>query len=175
MRQGWTDSRSVMDRLCFPPMANISTCISRTGSPTARLHIGNSRNNVAVARAPVSAVLKAAFESSPPHTVSFEKFYHGTWDLQPAVGGASTDLILQAPFTGYLDIHYNGVLKRYVLIISDDTNFAYAESIDALKWTSPIVIGTSGPTAVYPTAMGLGENPHILGAELLCVLYSSAH
>jgi hypothetical protein len=127
------------------------------------LHIGHSRNNVAVARAPVSAVLKAAFESSPPHTVTFEKFYHGTWDLQPAVGGASTDLVPQAPFTGYLDIHYNGALKRYVLIISDDTNFAYAESIDGLKWTVPIVIGTFGPIAAYPTAVGFGENPHILG------------
>lgn len=127
------------------------------------LHIGGSTNNVAVARASVSAVLKAAFGSSPPHTVTFEKFYHGTWDLQPAVGGASTDLILKAPFTGYLDIHYNSDLERYVLIISDDTDFAYAESIDGLQWTAPFDIGTFGPIAAYPTAVGLGEDPHILG------------
>jgi hypothetical protein len=127
------------------------------------LHIGSSTNNVAVARASVSAVLNAAFGSSPPHTVTFEKFYHGTWDLQPAVGGASTDLVPEAPFTGYLDIHYNSVLQRYVLIISDDTDFAYAESIDGLTWTVPIDMGTFGPVAAYPTAVGVGDDPHILG------------
>lgn len=127
------------------------------------LHIGSSTNNVAVVRASVSAVLKAAFGSSPSRTVTFEKFYRGTWDLQPAVGGASTDLLPKAPFTGYLDIHYNGDLQRYVLIISDDTDFAYAESIDGLKWTAPIVIGTFGPIAAYPTAVGLGDDPHVLG------------
>lgn len=127
------------------------------------LHIGNSMNNVAVARAPVSEVLSAAFGSLPRHTVTFEKFYQRTWDLQPAVGGASTDLLPKAPFTGYLDIHYNNVLQRYVLIISDDTDFAYAESIDGLNWTVPIDIGTFGPVAAYPTAVGLGDDPHILG------------
>jgi hypothetical protein len=127
------------------------------------LHIGSSTNNVAVARASVSAVLNAAFGSSPPHTVTFEKFYHGTWDLQPAVGGASTDLVPKAPFTGYLDIHYNSVLERYVLIISDDTDFAYAESIDGLNWTVPVDIVTFGPVAACPTAVGVGDDPHILG------------
>ena len=127
------------------------------------LHIGSSTNNVSVARASVSAVLNAAFGSSPPHTVTFEKFYRGTWDLQPAVGGTSTDLVPKAPFAGYLDIHYNSALQRYALIISDDTDFAYAESIDGLRWTVPIDIGTFGPTAAYPTAVGLGDDPHILG------------
>jgi hypothetical protein len=127
-------------------------------------HIGNSTNNVAVARAPVSAVLNAAFASSPPHTVTFEKFYRGKWDLQPAVGGASTDLIPKAPFAGYIDVHYNSVLQRYVMIISDDTDFAYSESADALNWTMPTDIGRFGPIAAYPTAVGLGDDPHILGS-----------
>jgi hypothetical protein len=131
--------------------------------PNGTLHIGGSTSNVSVARASASAVLNAAFGSSPPHTVTFDKFYHDTWDLQPAVGGASTDLIPKAPFTGYLDIHYNSALQRYVLIISDDTDFAYAESIDGLKWTTPTDIGTFGPIAAYPTAVGLGDDPHILG------------
>ncbi len=129
------------------------------------LHIGSSTINVAVARAPVAAVLQAAFASSPARTVTFEKFYSGSWDLQPAVGGASTDLIPQAPFAGYLDIHYNSALQRYVLFISDDTDFAYAESVDALHWTVPADIGTFGPIAAYPTAVGLGNDPHILGSN----------
>jgi hypothetical protein len=128
-------------------------------------HIGSSTNNVAVARAPVSAVLNAAFVARPPHTVTFDKFYRGTWDLQPAVGCASTDLIPKAPFAGYIDVHYNSALQRYSMVISDDTDFAYAESVDALHWTVPIDIGTFGPIAAYPTSVGLGDDPRILGSN----------
>ena len=49
------------------------------------------------------------------------------------------------------------------MIISNDTNFAYAESTDGLTWTIPILLGTFGPIAAYPTAVGLGSDPHILG------------
>ena len=51
-----------------------------------------STTNVSVARAPVASVLNAAFGSARPHTVAFEKFYEGSWHLQPGIGGASTDL-----------------------------------------------------------------------------------
>ena len=43
------------------------------------------------------------------------------------------------------------------------TDFAYAEAIDGLNWTVPIDIGTFGRVAAYPTAVGIGEDPHILG------------
>jgi hypothetical protein len=49
------------------------------------------------------------------------------------------------------------------MIVSDDTNFAYAESTDALTWTVPVSIGAFGPIAAYPTAVGLGGDPHTLG------------
>jgi len=39
-----------------------------------------------------------------------------------------------------------------MMIISNDTTFAYAESIDALHWTLPIALGDFGPIAAYPTA-----------------------
>jgi hypothetical protein len=79
------------------------------------------------------------------------------------IGGASTDLNPNSQYQGYLDIHYNSALQRYVMIISNDTTFAYAESVDALNWTIPISLGTFGPIAAYPTAVGLGDDPHILG------------
>jgi hypothetical protein len=119
--------------------------------------------NVSVARAPASSVLEAAFGSARPHTVAFEKFYKGSWHLQPGIGGTSTDLNPTSAYRGYLDIHFNRALQRYVLIISDDTQFAYAESIDALTWTVPTLLGTFGPIAAYPTAVGFGDDPHILG------------
>ncbi len=132
------------------------------------LHTTNSNGvstttNVSVARALAASVLDAAFGSARPHTVMFEKFYKGSWHLQPSIGGASTDLNRNSPYQGYLDIHYNSVLQRYMMIISNDTTFAYAESVDGLSWTIPISLGTYGPIAAYPTAVGLGDDPHILG------------
>src|SRR5580704_5788080 len=97
--------------------------------------------HISVARAPVESVVEAAFGSAHPHTVVFEKFYSGSWNLQPGIGGASTDLIPGSQYAGYLDVHYNSALQRYVLITSDDTNFAYAESTDGLNWTLPVLLG----------------------------------
>jgi hypothetical protein len=123
----------------------------------------STTTNVSVARALVASVLNAAFGSAHPHTVAFEKFYKGNWHLQPAIGGASTDLIKKSAYQGYLDIHYSSALQRYVMIISNDTTFAYAESVDGLTWTDPISLGTYGPIAAYPTAVGIGSDPHVLG------------
>ena len=125
----------------------------------------DTTTRVSVARARVSSVLEAAFGSASPHTVPFEKFYKGTWDLQPGIGGASTDLMPNnsPQERGYIDIHYNSALQRYVMIISNDTTFYYSESIDALRWTPPIVLGTFDTIAAYPTAVGLGDDPHVLG------------
>ena len=128
------------------------------GTPHAK-----STTNVSVARAPVASVLNAAFGSARPHTVAFEKFYEGSWHLQPGIGGASTDLNPRSAYRGYLDIHYDRALQRYVLIISDDTDFGYSESTDGLTWTIPTLLGTFGPIAAYPTAVGFGDDPHVLG------------
>jgi hypothetical protein len=134
------------------------------------LHTTNAQGkstttNVSVARAFAADVLNAAFGPEPHHAIAFQKFYKGGWHLQPGLGGGSTDLSPQAPFSGYLDIHYNSALQRYGMIISDDTQFAYAESIDGLAWTLPISLGTFGPIAAYPTAVGLGNDPHTLGKK----------
>ncbi len=123
----------------------------------------STTTNVSVVRALAASVLDAAFGSARPHAVPFEKFYKGDWHLQPAIGGASTDLNSNSAYQGYLDIHYNTSLQRYVMIISNDTTFAYAESIDGLTWTIPISLGIYGPIAAYPTAVGLGDDPHVLG------------
>ena len=123
----------------------------------------STTTNVSVARAPVASLLDAAFGSPHPHAVPFEKFYQGNWHLQPAIGGASTDLVLGSGFQGYIDIHFNGAIQRYVMIISNDTTFGYSESVDALHWSLPTLLGSFGPIAAYPTAVGLGDDPHILG------------
>ena len=137
---------------------------------------GPNATKVSVARAPVASVLEAAFGSNRPHTVAFEKFYQGNWHLQPGIGGASTDLIPKSQYTGYLDVHYNSALRRYVLITSDDTNFAYAESVDGLSWTLPTLLGDfgHGDIAAHPTSVGFGDDPSILGKAFF-VYYTFLH
>jgi len=49
------------------------------------------------------------------------------------------------------------------MIISNDTTFGYAESTDGLTRTLPISLGTYGPIAAYPMAVGTGNDPHALG------------
>jgi hypothetical protein len=136
--------------------------------------------HVSVARALVSSLLDAALGPGRPHTVPFEKFYEGNWHLQPGIGGASTDLNpnWEPQQGGYLDIHFNSTLERYVMIIDNDTTFYYAESKDGLTWTEPISLGAfaDGVTtlAPYPRAVGLGDNPHILG-KTFYVYYTFLH
>jgi hypothetical protein len=144
--------------LYFPDWLANGTLHTTTaaGAPTT--------TNVSVVRAPVSAVLEAAFLSPHPHTVPFQKFYQGDWRLQPAVGGASTDLNPKSAYQGYLDIHYSDAIQRYIMIISNDTTFAYSESVNGLTWTLPVSLGVFGPIAAYPTAVGLGADPHVLGS-----------
>ncbi len=136
--------------------------------------------HVSVARVLASSLLDAAFGSPHPHTVPFEKFYQGSWNLQPGIGGASTDLTPNSSSQeqGYIDIHFNSGIERYVMIIDNDTTFYYAESVDALSWTEPTSLGAfaDGVTtlAPYPRAVGLGDNPHILGKRFY-VYYTFLH
>jgi hypothetical protein len=125
--------------------------------------------HVSVARVLADSLLDAAFGSPRPHTVPFEKFYRESWHLQPGIGGASTDLTPNSSpeQKGYLDVHFNSALQRYVMIISNDTTFYYLESVDGLAWTDPVSLGmyANGQTmiAAYPTSVGLGDDPGILG------------
>src|SRR5580700_12324252 len=136
--------------------------------------------HVSVARVRAASLLEAAFGSTHPHTVPFEKFYDGNWHLQPGIGGASTDLApTWAPqYGGYLDVHYNSALQRYVLITDDDTTFGYSESIDGLTWTAPLSLGNYADgvktLAPYPTSVGLGEDPSILGKSFY-IYYTYLH
>lgn len=121
--------------------------------------------HASVARVLAASLLDAAFGSSRPHTVPFEKYYQGNWHLEPGIGGLSSDLNPNASAieTGYLDVHFNSALQRYVMVMSNDTSFYYAESIDGLTWTLPLPLGIYGPIAAYPTSVGLGDDPRILG------------
>ena len=118
-----------------------------------------------MARAPIAEVLTAAF-GTKPHATSFQKYYAGDWRLEPGMGGYSTDLNPNAPYSGELQVAYSDYLKRYVMIIGEGVLFAYAESPDGLHWTSPVLLYQfSGQPNTYVMPVGKGEDPRILGKD----------
>jgi len=130
------------------------------------IHWGNTLTAFSVARAPISEVFDAAF-GAKPHAAAFQKYYAGTWGLQPGIGGYSTDLQPNAPYAGELQVAYDSYLKRYVMIIGEGVLFAYADSPDGLKWTTPILLKQfeSSDINTYVMPVGLGDDPHILGKQ----------
>ena len=93
--------------------------------------------NVSVACAPVASVLDIAFGSSHPHTVLSRSSIREPGVCNPGWRERRLISISDAPYQGYLDVHYNGALERYVMFTSADTHFANAESIDGLTGQFP--------------------------------------
>ena len=128
-------------------------------------HWGNTLTSASVARASIAEVYEAAF-GPKPHAAAFQKFYAGAWNLEPGIGGYSTDLNPNAPYSGELQVAYSVDLQRYVMIIDEGVLLAYAESVDGLKWTTPVLIHQfSGQPNTYVMPVGMGDDPHILGKQ----------
>lgn len=118
---------------------------------------------VSVARAPIAAVLEAAF-GSKPHAVAFQKYYDG-WRLDQGLGGYSRDLNPNAPYSGELQVAYNADLQRYQMIIGEGVLAAYAESPDGMKWSLPTLLYDGNEQPAYVTPVGMGDDPRILGKQ----------
>jgi hypothetical protein len=98
-------------------------------------HWGNTVTSVSVARAPIAAVLEAAF-GAKPHALAFQKYYDG-WHLEQGLGGYSRDLDSQAPYGGNLQVAYNAGLQRYQMLINAGVVVYYSESPDGMKLVGP--------------------------------------
>ena len=132
-------------------------------------HWGNTITLVSVARAPIASVLDAAFGGGKPHAEPFEKYYAGSWRLQPGIGGFSTDLNPNAQYSGELQVAYNSALQRYMMIIGEGVVMAYSESPDGLHWSLPVLLfdfrtEKDQPTT-YVAPVGSGDDPRILGKQ----------
>jgi hypothetical protein len=129
-----------------------------TTQPTATI--------VSVARAPIASVLEAAF-GGRPHAATFEKYYEGTWN-QPGIGGLSTDLNPNAGYAGSPNVAYDNAFDRYVMIADDTQHLAYAESVDGLIWTLPVLLRqdeNSQTSFDYAVPIGIGADPNVLGEQ----------
>ena len=122
---------------------------------------------VSVARATISSVLNDAF-GERPRAAAFQKYYEG-WHLDQGLGGYSQDLNPNGAYAGNMQVAYNSYLKRYQMFINQGVLIAYAESPDAMHWSTPTVLhdfrkDPDMPT-VYDAPVGMGDNPSTLGKE----------
>ncbi len=121
---------------------------------------------VSVARAPIASVLEAAF-GEHPHAAEFKKYYEGEWN-QPGIGGLSTDLNPNAGYAGSANVAYDSAFGRYVMITDDTQHLAYAESVDGLSWTLPVLLtqDENNQTSFdYAVPIGTGDDPNVLGEQ----------
>ncbi len=137
-------------------------------------HWGNTVSLVSVARAPVDAVLQAAF-GDKPHAVAFQKYYDG-WNLEQALGGYSKDLNRSSPYGGTLQVAFNAGLQRYQMIVNAGVVLYYSESTDGLTWSALTLWhdfrNVAFPPSVYVASVGMGDDPNILGKQYY-IFYTS--
>ena len=130
-------------------------------------HWGNTITLVSVARAPIQAVLAAAF-GDKPHAAGFEKYYDG-WRHEQGLGGYSQDLNPNAAYSGELQVAYNSDLQRYQMIIGEGVLIAYSESSDAINWSLPTLLydfrNEKDQPSTYVAPVGMGADPSLLGRQ----------
>lgn len=130
--------------------------------------IANPRFDIgtAVARAKMTDVLNAAINENA--VVPWYKYYQGQWN-QPGMGGKSSPLEIGNPQSTMFDVSYNEYLGRYIKVNEsvrgDSYNLYLSESKDGIHWTFRVPIDETAGYTVYPTIIGLGDNPNITGAE----------
>jgi hypothetical protein len=125
--------------------------------------LGPGTSQLSVARAPIDAVLAA---SETGHVVAWSDYDAGRWD-QPAIGGLASPLEAGNPATRWFDVAWDATLARFVLVVAaDDANgvqLYLAESPDGLRWSDRRPITSGSAESFYPTLVGLGPDPSVLG------------
>jgi hypothetical protein len=128
-------------------------------------HWGNTVTSISVARAPVTAVLAAAF-GSQPHAVAFQKYYDG-WHYDQGLGGYSKGLDTRTPYGGTINVVHNADLHVYQLLINAGVVVYYTDSPDGLNWSSLQLFhafrNDPDQPSVYVAFVGMGSDPSILG------------
>jgi hypothetical protein len=120
-----------------------------------------------VARALVDDVVAAAVERDT--VVPWSKYYNGGWN-GPGLGGKSSSLEAGNLPMPQFDIAYNEDLGGYVAAVSAASSpirdIVYImESPDGLTWGERRVIDEGPFSKGYPTIIGTGEAPNVLGNQ----------
>jgi len=139
------------------------------------LQAGETRFDVylAVARAKITDVVDAARTGNK---ADWFKYYHNVWD-ESGLGGKSSPLEEGNAGTSVFDVKYSASLARYVAVIAaepgDNMTLYYTDSVDGIYWSARIPIDESTGDKVYPSIVGLGEDPQIIGGEFYVYFVST--
>jgi hypothetical protein len=130
-------------------------------------HWGNTITRASVARAPIDSVTADAFGEVIPHAARFQKYYEGSWDREPGIGGYSTDLDPQAGYSGELQVAVDPGAGGYMMIIDEGVVLAYSESVDGLTWSLPVLFydfrQDKDQPRTYAMPVGADGDPRVLG------------
>ena len=125
-----------------------------------------TQSNLSVARAKVTDVVQAGLEGK---NVKWTKYYKSTFS-ETAVGGKSAPLENGNPGTRWMDVSYNTVLKKYIMIVAANTSRGKVElfltwSDDGITWAERGKLSDENGESFYPSITGFGDNPRQTGAE----------
>ena len=131
-----------------------------------RDYMANGRSSeLAVARAPLADLVSNSLNGI---RTPFSKYYNGDWS-QPGRGGLSSPLEVGNPANWWSSVSYNDYLDQLVLVSSQwqsggtGADLYLATSSDGVNWSprQPLVLDAG--EQMYPTIIGLGEDPQISG------------
>jgi hypothetical protein len=131
----------------------------------------NCNANFAVARAPVSAVVRAA---RGDRVSPWVKYAGGAWQ-QPGLGGRSSDIVPNLPRRAFA-IAYSSYLDRYVIAVTGVASpgvyaLETSQSTDGISWAAPQIVSTAPAELYAPTIVGTGADPAVVDQKFY-VYYS---
>ncbi len=119
-----------------------------------------------MARAPYEELLTTAATGSRVSKL-FNKYYNGNWD-QPGLGGLASETFpnVTGKTDGDYQIVWSAYRNRFIAMVDNGQYIAYGESVDGLYWPAMQVLYKEPnlqATIGYANAVGLGEDPAVLG------------
>jgi hypothetical protein len=131
--------------------------------------------NLSVARAKVADVVRAGLAGQ---NVGWRKFHEGSF-AEPSLGGRSTALEKGNPNVRWMDVSYNNVLRKYIMIVAANTTprqvtMFVAWSDDGITWSDRRTFANDPGECFYPSILGFGEGQRQTGAEFYVYYTSSA-
>ena len=142
----------------------------------------NTGQCLAVARAPLSAVLTAAFTgNTAAFPALFTKYYNNAW-TQPATSGDPNAAANSGHYTpviaatgAFPSVIYDSATQQYLIAYAaaNHTSIMMQHGSSLLAWSGPISTGvvTDGSNALlYPTLVGEGNDPTTSSGEAMAVL-----
>lgn len=122
--------------------------------------------NLTVARARVADVVRAGLAG---RNTDWKKFYEGAFS-EPALGGRSTALEKGNPNVRWMDVSYNTVLQKYIMVIAAHTTprqvaLFVTWSDDGITWAERRKLLDDQGECFYPSILGYGGDQRQTGAE----------